>query len=58
MMSLSRSLSKVIKMQHNARHKLTLAMGLIFLISTPCNADWIGDARPLMGTEPIDFFPA
>ena len=38
-------------MQHNARHKLTLAMGLIFLVSMPCSADWISDARPLMGTE-------
>ena len=38
-------------MQHNARHKLTLAMGLIFLVSMPCSADWIGDERPLMGTE-------
>ena len=26
-------------------------MGLIFWISMPCNADWLGDARPLMGTE-------
>jgi FAD:protein FMN transferase len=26
-------------------------MGLIFWISMPCSAEWIGDARPLMGTE-------
>ena len=26
-------------------------MGLIFWISNPCNAGWVGDARPLMGTE-------
>jgi thiamine biosynthesis lipoprotein len=26
-------------------------MGLIFWISMPCNAEWHGDARPLMGTE-------
>jgi len=26
-------------------------MGLIFLISMPCSAAWVGDARPLMGTE-------
>ena len=50
-MSLSRSLSKIVKMQHNAHHTLTLAMGLIFWISIPCSADWISDARPLMGTE-------
>lgn len=38
-------------MKHNARKLLTLAMGLIFLISMPCGAAWVGDARPLMGTE-------
>lgn len=38
-------------MQHNARRWVTLAMGLIFWISTPCSAQWQGDARPLMGTE-------
>lgn len=38
-------------MKHNARKLLTLAMGLIFLISMPCSAAWVGDARPLMGTE-------
>lgn len=26
-------------------------MGLIFWISMPCGAEWLGDARPLMGTE-------
>jgi len=26
-------------------------MGLIFWISIPCDAGWVGDARPLMGTE-------
>ena len=39
------------KTQHNARKLLTLAMGLIFCISIPCNAGWVGDARPIMGTE-------
>ncbi len=38
-------------MQHNARQLLTLAVGLTFLISIPCKAGWVGEARPLMGTE-------
>lgn len=38
-------------MKHNVRKIVTLAMGLIFCISMPCGADWVGDARPLMGTE-------
>ncbi len=38
-------------MQHNVRKSVTLAIGLIFWISIPCKAEWIGDARPLMGTE-------
>jgi thiamine biosynthesis lipoprotein len=38
-------------MKHNARKIVTLAMGLIFWISIPCSAEWVGDARPLMGTE-------
>ena len=38
-------------MKHNARSRVTLAMGLIFCISMPCSAGWVGDARPLMGTE-------
>lgn len=38
-------------MKHNARKIVTLAMGLIFLNSMPCKAEWHGDARPMMGTE-------
>ena len=38
-------------MKHSVRTMLTLAMRLIFWISIPCNAGWVGDARPLMGTE-------
>ena len=38
-------------MKDNARKMVTLAIGLIFWISTPCNADWLGESRPLMGTE-------
>ncbi len=38
-------------MKHSVRKMLTLAMGLIFWISNPCNAGWVGEARPLMGTE-------
>ncbi len=38
-------------MQHSARKLLTLAVGLIFWISIPCKAGWVGEARPLMGTE-------
>ena len=38
-------------MQHNVRKSVTLAIGLIFWISIPCKAEWVGDARPLMGTE-------
>ncbi len=38
-------------MKHNARKIVTLAIGTIFWISIPCAAEWVGDARPLMGTE-------
>jgi len=37
--------------KHNARAKPVLAMVAICAISMPLRAEWIGDARPLMGTQ-------
>ena len=51
MKSLSRSLSGIRRAKHNPRHKLTLAMVSIFVLSSSAHADWVGDARPMMGTE-------
>ncbi len=51
MKSLSRSLSRIRKTKLNLGHKLTLVIGLILAISMPARAEWIGDARPMMGTE-------
>ena len=51
MESLSRSLSMNRRSTPNAHMKLSLAMVAIFAISIPARAEWVGDARPLMGTE-------
>jgi thiamine biosynthesis lipoprotein len=51
MKSLSRSLSRIRRAKHNPGHKLTLAIVLILLFSSSADADWVGDARPMMGTE-------
>lgn len=51
MKSQSRSLSKVRRSKHNLGRKLTLGMVAIFVISSPTQAEWFGDARPVMGTE-------
>lgn len=37
--------------KHNARTHALLVMVAFCAISTPLRAEWIGDARPLMGTE-------
>ena len=51
MKSLARSVSKIEESQHNARAQLTLVMVAFLAISMPVCAEWIGDARPMMGTE-------
>jgi thiamine biosynthesis lipoprotein len=51
MKSQSRSLSRIRRAKHNAEHKLTLAMVSILVFSSSAHADWVGDARPMMGTE-------
>ena len=51
MKSMSRSLSRIRRTKHNPGHKLTLVMVSIFAFSIPASADWVGDARPMMGTE-------
>ena len=37
--------------KHNARVQPVLVMVAFCAISTPLRAEWVGDARPLMGTE-------
>jgi len=37
--------------KHNAGHRVTLGMVLILAASMSARADWIADARPMMGTE-------
>jgi thiamine biosynthesis lipoprotein len=51
MKSLSRSLSRIRRAKHNPGRKLTLAMVSISLFSSLAHADWVGDARSMMGTE-------
>ena len=51
MKSLSRSLSRNRRTKHNLGHKLTLVLVAIFVFSIPVRADWVGDSRPMMGTE-------
>ena len=48
---LSRSLPKVNMANHSVARLRLLEMGLILLISMPVSAEWVGDARPMMGTE-------
>ena len=48
---MSRSLSRIRGTKHNPGHKLTLVMVSIIAFSIPAHADWVGDARPMMGTE-------
>jgi len=48
---MSRSLLKIRSAKHNARMQLTLAVVLMFVGSTALRAEWVGDARPMMGTE-------
>ena len=51
MKSRSRSFSISQSGEHSVRTTLSLAMVAIFVISMPARAEWVGDARPLMGTE-------
>ena len=51
MKSLSRSLSKIRRSQHNAGAQVTLVMATILAISMPAHGEWLSDARPMMGTE-------
>jgi len=51
MKSLSRSLSGFREGKHNARIRRTLVMVAIVASSTPAQADWFADSRPMMGTE-------
>lgn len=51
MKSRSRSFSNGQSGKHSFRAKLSLAMVAFFVISIPARAEWVGDARPLMGTE-------
>ncbi|TFG41358.1 MAG: FAD:protein FMN transferase [Chromatiales bacterium] len=50
MKSLFRSYSKGCRPKHNLHFGLKLATLLLFL-PFPVNAEWFGDARPMMGTE-------
>ncbi|MGI9234415.1 MAG: FAD:protein FMN transferase [Woeseiaceae bacterium] len=51
MKSLSGSLSKGLYAKHNSRLGLTLATVVLLLAPPASVAEWVGDARPLMGTE-------
>jgi len=51
MKSLPLSLSNNQIWKHNARTKRTLAIVAFLAISMPARAEWVGDARPMMGTE-------
>lgn len=51
MKSLPLSLSNNQIWKHNARTKRTLAIVAFLVISMPARAEWVGDARPMMGTE-------
>ena len=48
---MSRSLSYRVTAKHNSGLGPTLATLLLLLPMPAALADWIGDARPLMGTE-------
>ena len=51
MKSLSVSVIKGIAAKHNSRLGLTLATLALLLQAPVADAEWLGDARPLMGTE-------
>lgn len=51
MKSLRSSFKEGARPKHSARSGVSLAMALILLVSAPAKAEWIGEARPLMGTE-------
>jgi thiamine biosynthesis lipoprotein len=51
MKSQSRSLSKACAAKHNLRLGLRLATLILLSVPFTAIAEWIGDARPLMGTE-------
>ncbi len=51
MNSQSRSLTHLRVNKHNFPRLRPLAIGFILLISMPVSAEWVGDARPMMGTE-------
>jgi len=51
MKSLSGSLFKGIAAKHNSRLGLTLATLVLLFQASTADAEWLGDARPLMGTE-------
>ncbi len=44
-------MSKCRGLKHNSGPRVSLAIVLIFAISTPAHAEWIGDSRAMMGTE-------
>jgi thiamine biosynthesis lipoprotein len=48
---LSRSLLSRCSAKHNSRLGPTLATLLLVIVGQPALADWVGDARPMMGTE-------
>ncbi len=50
MKSLSRSFFSGCELKHNLEHGLKLAT-LLLLVPLAVRAEWIGDARPMMGTE-------
>ena len=37
--------------KHSGRAQVSLAMVLILLVSMPVHAEWVGDSRPMLGTE-------
>ena len=39
------------KPKHSAATGVSLAIGLVMLVALPVRADWVGAARPMMGTE-------
>lgn len=51
MKSQSHSLFEVIFCQHNPLSVSKLAMSVVLLLANPSLAEWLSDARPMMGTE-------
>ncbi len=55
---MSRSLLKGVNTKHSVRCSIRLAgisaaMLLFSLLSVPAHAEWVGTARPMMGTEDV-----